>query len=171
MPGLDQSDDEYRERSHQHDLAEECLATLRGFMRSAENPLYHQEPIPNAVKEQLLGGLTDVVPVMGVLSARSSLSLMDLLSRLKGAPVEGLNDVRALADLSINRDNITYAELYPLVTGVIDPLKLALDRFRRQYLTARKTGRPMLTVRVDDVLQEQSPRTYDVGEGTATPQS
>jgi hypothetical protein len=171
MPEPSRRDDEFRAHREQYDLAEECLVTLRGFMRAAESPLYYQQLVPDAMKWQLLVGLTRAVPVMEMLSAGSSRSLMDLMGKLKGAPVKGLGAVLDLANLSINQGEIRYADLFPYVTGVIDPLNLALERFRKRHLKARKPGKPVLTVRVAEPTELPTSPTYDVGEGAGPPHS
>lgn len=169
MPGPSRSDDEFQARRRQYEAAEDCLATLRGFMRAAESPLYYRELIPDAMKWQLLVGLTSAVAVMEMLSPGTSRSLMDLMSQLRGSPVKGLSAVKGLENSSINQREISYASLFPYVTGVIDPLNLALDRFRKRYLKAHKASKSVVTVRVTEPMDPTATPTQDAGQDLGTP--
>jgi hypothetical protein len=150
VPKPSDRDAEYQARLEELDRAEDCLAVLGGFVQTANNSLYYQQPLPNSIKGQLLGALVDAVPVMEMLSGSNSLPLMDLLSRLRGAPVQSTAQVRAFADLVSTTESITYESLLPLVNGVLLPLELALKRFRRRHRLAAETGRQVLTVRLTD---------------------
>jgi hypothetical protein len=158
----DDPDTARQRRQAEYDNAELCLSDLRGFMRAAESSLYYEAIIPDSQKSQLLEGLTNALPVMGILPPVSSRSLMELLLRL-GAPVSQRSERRSGANLPINREEIRYKDLYPLVTGVIDLLNLALKRFHKHHLEVCAAARPVVTLRIAE--------TTDVGEDSRTHQA
>jgi hypothetical protein len=158
VPKPSDRDAEYQARLAELERAEDCLAVLGGFVQTANNSLYYQQPIPPSIKGQLLGALVDAVPVMGMLSEGNALPLTDLLTRLRGAPVKSVSQVQAFADLVSTREPITYESLLPLVNGVLLPLELALKRFRRRHRLAAETGRQVLTVRVTETSPAEDAR-------------
>lgn len=150
MPKPSDRDAEYQARLEEFERAEDCLAVLGGFAETARSSLYYQQPIPDSIKGQLLGALVEAVPVMEMLSGSTSLPLMDLLSKLRGTSVQNTAQVRAFADLVSTTEPITYENLLPLVNGVLQPLDLALKRFRKRHRLAAEIGRQVLTVRLTD---------------------
>jgi hypothetical protein len=131
--------------------ARECLRTLDTFLKTAQDPQFRQELVPEILKVTLLDGLIEAEPMMDTLVSRSSRRPYAELIRILGnIRWEQLKEANGTEDWPVRADPITFGELYSYVHHAYGMLGEATDAFHKDHLAVRKEGRTVVTARVPD---------------------